>query len=131
MNPCILVIDDEPVIQEVLKCLLENKGYMAEKCMDGKEAFQAMEEVEFNLVILDLNLPDIYGLEIAAHLEKHHPNTPIIFITGDHSADAMSLQEECKTRDDRQFLQKPITSDALYGAIESLVEDSVAKGSLS
>lgn len=128
MAPAILVIDDEPVIQQVLEYLLTSKGYMYIKCLNGKEAFEAMEDLAFNLVILDLNLPDANGLEIASHLDEKHPNTPILFITGEHSATSMMLEEECKNREDRQFIYKPITSNELYPAIESLIEYSVKKG---
>ena len=96
--------------------------------MNGKEAFSAMSEIEFNLVILDLNLPDINGMEVADHLEVHHPNTPIIFITGDHSAEALTLEGECRNRDDRQFIHKPITSDQLFTAVDRLVKVSLMKG---
>lgn len=128
MAPAILVVDDEPVIQQVLEYLLTSKGFLYIKCLDGKEAFEAMDDVEFNLVILDLNLPDINGLEIAGYLEENHPNTPILFITGDHSATSMMLEEDCKNREDRQFIYKPLTSEALYPAIEKLIEHSVKKG---
>ena len=134
MNPAILVVDDEPVIQQVLEFLLTSRGFLYIKCLNGKEAFEAFEamgDLEFNLVLLDLNLPDINGLEIAAHLEENHPNTPILFITGDHSATSMMLEEECKNRVDRQFIYKPITSDALFPAIEELIEYSMKKGGTS
>ncbi|MCM8526406.1 MAG: response regulator [Lentisphaeraceae bacterium] len=131
MNPSILVVDDEPVIQQVLEFLLTSKGFLYIKCLNGKEAFEAMSDLEYNLVILDLNLPDINGLEIAAHLEENHPNTPILFITGDHSATSLMLEDECKNRTDRQFIYKPITSEALYPAIEELIEYSMKKGGTS
>ena len=130
MTPAILVVDDEPVIQQVLEYLLTSKGFLYIKCLSGKEAFEAMEDVQFNLVILDLNLPDTNGIEIARHLEENHPNTPILFITGDHSASSMILEEDCKNRADRQFLYKPITSKALYPAIEELIQFSIQKGAI-
>ena len=129
MTPTILVVDDEPVIQQVLEYLLTSKGYLYIKCLTGKEAFDAMGDLEFNLVILDLNLPDINGIEIAHYLEEHHPNTPILFITGDHSASSMILEEQCKGREDRNFIYKPLTSKGLYPAIETLIAVSMRKGS--
>lgn len=128
MDPSILVVDDEPVMQEVLKLLLANKGYVAQTCFEGKGALKAMTDLEFNLVILDLNLPDCHGREIAEFIDDNHPNTPIIFITGGVNAEALSLELECKDRLDRQFLYKPITSDALYGAMDNLIQVSLEKG---
>ena len=121
MPPCILIVDDEPVIMEVLVDMLSNKGYDSQTCMDGREAFRAMNSLEFDLVILDLNLPDINGLEVADHLEMHHPETPIIFITGDYSIEAKTLREECEGRIDRMFVNKSTISTTLFDAVESLL----------
>ena len=128
MSPLILVVDDEPVIQQALEVVLTHKGYQYAKCLTGEEAFKMMEDVEFNLVILDLNLPDIHGRKIAEYIDNNHPNTPIVFITADHSAEAISLENECKGRGDRRFIYKPITSDAILSAINNLTEESLRKG---
>ncbi|MCM8533424.1 MAG: response regulator [Lentisphaeraceae bacterium] len=121
MKSCILVVDDNHIVQEVLADLLANKGHETKTCMNGKEAFQAMGKSEYSLAILDLNLPDIDGLELADHVEIYHPNTPIIFITGDYSKEAKLLKEECADRADRFFLQKPVTSEKLYEAVDSFL----------
>lgn len=118
MKACILVVDDNHLVQEVLADLLANKGHKTKTCMNGKEAFQAMGKHEYSLAILDLNLPDIDGLELADHVEIYHPNIPIVFITGDYSKEAKLLKEECADRSDRFFLQKPVTSEKLYEAVD-------------
>ena len=128
MTPCILIVDDEPIMQEVLVDMLSNKGYVSEKCLNGRDAFRAMNNLEFNLVILDLNLPDINGLEVADYLEMHHTNTPIIFITGAYNIEATTLKEECIDREDRKFFNKPIMSIDLFKAVETLIEGSLARG---
>ena len=51
MNPSILVVDDEPVMQEVLQCLLANKGYVGQTCLDGKAAFHALSDLDLNRTI--------------------------------------------------------------------------------
>ena len=127
MTPTILVIDDEPVIQEVLEGLLETKGYVSHRCMNGRDVFKAMNEMDFNLVILDINLPDINGLEVADHLEMTHPHTPVIFITGDYSIEAKTLEEECKERPDRHFIHKPITGKLLFASVARMVQVNLDK----
>ncbi|MCH2208669.1 MAG: response regulator [Lentisphaerales bacterium] len=122
MAPCVLIVDDEQVILEVLVDMLSNKGYLSETCVDGRSAFRAMNDLEFNLVILDLNLSDVNGLEVADYLEMHSPDTPIIFITGDYSIEAKTLREECEGRIDRMFINKPIMSTTLLDAVEKLLE---------
>ena len=87
-----------------------------------------MEDIEFNLAILDLNLPDCNGREIADYIDENHSNTPIIFITGSVNAETVLLELECKDRKDRQLLYKPITSEALYSAMDAFVQVSLEKG---
>lgn len=125
MSPCVLIVDDEPIILEVLVDLLAKKGYRSETCTDGRSAFRAMNTLIFNLVILDLNLPDLNGLEVADYLEMHHPNTPVIFITGDCSMESRTLREECEGRTDRMFIKKPILSSDLFNAVEGLLKANV------
>ena len=126
MSPCVLIVDDEPIILEVLVDLLAKKGYASKKCADGRSAFKAMNSIRFDLVILDLNLPDINGLEVADYLEMHHPGKPIIFISGDCSIESKTLREECKSYKNRMFLNKPIRSEELFKAVESLVESTIS-----
>ena len=128
MSPLILVVDDEPQIQTLLELVLKEKGYETAKCLNGEDAIKMMDDLEFNLVILDLNLPGASGREIANHIDERHANTPIIFITGIEDAETILLQNECKGRDDRHFMYKPIMTNELYDAMNELIEVSLKKG---
>lgn len=79
----ILVVDDEIHIVELLKYNLENNGYKVYTANDGWEALKTVEEKDFDLIVLDLMLPDIDGLEICKTLKKreHTADIPIIMLT--------------------------------------------------
>ncbi|MCH2204613.1 MAG: response regulator [Lentisphaerales bacterium] len=128
MTPLILIVDDEPQIQMLISAILEEKGYKTEICDSGEKALKMMEDIEFNLVLLDLNLPGLNGIEVSEKIKKNSPNTPIIFITGLTTAEAMSLEAECKSKDDMELMYKPIDNNMLYSNIDKLINISLEKG---
>ena len=128
MTPLILIVDDEPQIQMLISAVLKEKGYKTEICDSGEKALKMMEDIEFNLVLLDLNLPGLNGIEVSEKIKADSPNTPIIFITGLNTAEAMSLEAECKSKDDMELMYKPIDNAKLYENINKLINISLDKG---
>src|SRR5215210_2760139 len=64
----ILVVDDEESIQKLLTYPLEREGFHVVQARDGEEALECFDEGEFDLVVLDLALPNLDGLEVCAHI---------------------------------------------------------------
>jgi len=79
-EPTILVVDDEPSIGEVVSIYLRRAGYQVVVARDGQEALEAMEKQPPDLVVLDLMLPKVDGLEITRRL-RAEGETPIIMLT--------------------------------------------------
>ncbi len=79
-EPTILVVDDEPSISEVVSIYLRRAGYQVTVARDGQEALDALEKGPPDLVILDLMLPEVDGLEITRRL-RAEGDTPIIMLT--------------------------------------------------
>lgn len=79
----ILVIDDEAAIRELLKYNLEKEGYKVTGASDGEHALNLMDKSKFDLVILDLMLPGINGLEVCRKMRQDHSlsTIPIIMLT--------------------------------------------------
>jgi len=77
----ILVVDDELSMREFLKILLEKEGYQAVTASDGEKALKAIEMQEFNLVISDIRMPGMGGLELLDAVKKVNPELPFIMIT--------------------------------------------------
>jgi DNA-binding NtrC family response regulator len=78
----ILVVDDEPEVLDVLRDFVEHLGYEASAAASGEHAIAAMATGRPHVVLLDLMLPGISGLEVLNYLGKHHPTVPVIVITG-------------------------------------------------
>src|SRR4051812_25971320 len=77
----VLIIDDEMAIRESLETLLSMEGYTVEVAASGEEGLARVGERQFDLVLLDLALPDRSGMEILADLRAHDPQVSVIMIT--------------------------------------------------
>lgn len=77
----ILLIDDEPAIADVVEYTLTEHGYVVQYAADGTLGLAAFLQAEPNLVILDLNLPGINGLELLRIIRQSHPRMPVIMLT--------------------------------------------------
>ncbi|MDR3629497.1 MAG: response regulator [Desulfocapsaceae bacterium] len=82
MQHSILVVDDEPQYCSTLKFLLEANGYCVEIAQSGRDALSCLQKDFFHAVLLDLNLPDTYGIQVAEYIKQNHPDTAIIIQTG-------------------------------------------------
>lgn len=81
-NERVLVVDDDSLICELLSNLLEVEGYQAVVCMSGSEALDASRSEKFGVAFVDINLPDMSGLDLAARLKQGAPGLEVVFITG-------------------------------------------------
>jgi len=81
----ILVVDDEPTVTQVLKRVLTEEGYEVKAADTAKEALRLIEGGKYALILLDIKLPDMSGIELYQHLEKTDKSSTqrIIFVTGD------------------------------------------------
>ncbi len=78
----ILLVDDDPSILSVLTRFFNRQGYTVVSAATGQEALDAIRSEAFPLVILDIKLPDIPGMELLSHLKSHAPDTEVILFTG-------------------------------------------------
>ena len=78
--PKLLVVDDEPNIVELAKLYLEREGYQAEAVSTGQEAISRQSTGNFDLIILDLMLPDIDGFEVCRQI-RSKSDVPILMLT--------------------------------------------------
>ena len=76
----ILLVDDEPLILKGLKYSLEKDGYETESAADGEEALERFAAGNFDMVLLDVMLPGVDGIEVCQRI-REHSNVPIIMLT--------------------------------------------------
>jgi len=91
--PHILLIDDEAIALSNLRHVFEREGYSVTACRTGEAGLAAMQTTPFDLVLTDLRMPGIDGMEVLAHIRATTPEVPVIMITGhatlDSAVDAM------------------------------------------
>ena len=83
----VLVADDEPNMRRVLAAMLESKGLAVRAAADGAEAAQALGERPFDLVITDLRMGGVDGMELLRHIQSVAPRTPVVMITAHGTVD--------------------------------------------
>lgn len=81
MKKKILIVDDDVSIVTLLTYNIEKAGYLTETAYDGKEAIEKAEQGKFDLILLDVMLPKIDGIEVCKHLRLNKIETPIIMLT--------------------------------------------------
>ncbi len=89
-QPTVLVVDDDPGLQALFKQFLKKAGFGRIVVGTGAEAISYAERQRFDLVFLDLKLPDIPGDELYAKLKKLYPDLPIVIITGHPDSDILT-----------------------------------------
>jgi CheY-like chemotaxis protein len=81
-NLAVLVVDDDRQIREILSDMLVIDGHSATACCDAYEALEALDQAKFDLMITDLGMPGMSGLDLAGMAHDKHPEMPIAMITG-------------------------------------------------
>ena len=80
-NPAILLVDDDPEFRKAMKRLFEKSGYDIAIAADGNEALEALSDRAFDLIISDLRMPNLDGIELMGEITKRGLKTPIVFLT--------------------------------------------------
>ena len=111
----VLVIDDESVICEACDLVLSEKGHAVTMRKTGKTGLDAINEGIYDILLLDMKLPDIDGMDILKVVRKEKPELCTIVMTG-YSSISNAVDAMRKGADN--YLAKPFTEDELLQAIE-------------
>ena len=107
-SPCVLVVEDDADQRTTLQFLLEDEGYTVVTAADGQEALLRARERPPALILLDLQLPDMHGLETFAQLKQLPHPVPVVFMTAEFGA-----RREAAAHGASGYLEKPFTIDAI------------------
>ena len=122
LNARILVVEDEPKVATFIKKGLQNQDYTVEVAPTGEDAKRLFKTTPFDLVILDINLPDVSGLDVAEYIRSQNGQLPILMLTAlDTTADKL-LGFEAGADD---YLAKPFDFLELLVRLKALLRRSV------
>jgi len=116
-NKTLLIVDDEEGIRSALDMLLEDSGYYVITAEDGKDALKKLQQIKVDLVITDILMPDMDGLELITYLRKKNPDLRCIAVS---AGDPTYLKVGEYLGADR-ILEKPFSKDELKGIVEELL----------
>jgi DNA-binding NtrC family response regulator len=115
----ILVVDDEIEIREGLEALLRSEGFEVTPADTGEAGLQRLEDRPFDLMLLDVSLPDRNGLELLREIRRRDPNLSIILITAFGSIDMARAAFKGGAQD---FITKPWSNDELIAQVSVAIE---------
>jgi len=117
----VLVIDDEAIIRTSSKRTLEPEGYDVKLAESGKAGIEFLEKESFDVILLDLKMPDMDGIEVLKVIMDKWPGTKVIIVTGystvDTAVQALRLGAF-------NHIEKPFTPDSLLAAVKEVCERS-------
>lgn len=112
----ILVVDDEDVIRHGIQRSLDGDLFKVETCCSGHKAIERLQQKEFGLIITDLKMPGMDGIEVLKSVKTLQPETPVILITGYASIDTAV---EAMKNGASEYISKPFTPDLLLEKVRS------------
>jgi DNA-binding NtrC family response regulator len=114
----ILVVDDEEALRIVLSAELEGEGYQVTGAADGQEAINILAAKEFDLILLDIKMPNVDGFEVLKYVKEHCPKTKVVMLTG--FADLKNAIESKKLGAE-DFVSKPYDLVDLLTTVERVL----------
>ncbi|GFM33940.1 response regulator [Desulfovibrio subterraneus] len=114
MQHVVLLVDDEDGIRTVLGLSLADMGYSVHTAASGEEALRIFDEVRPHIVLTDIKMPGLSGLDLLERIKKKSPETEVIMLTGHGD---MNLAIQSIKKDATDFITKPINDDVLEIAL--------------
>jgi len=120
----LLILDDESLVGQRLKPALEKEGYRVEAFTRPKEAMTRLEEKDFDIVVTDIRMEDLDGMEILSRIRQKSPQTKVIMITGYAT---LELAHESLNKGAFDFIAKPFRigtmRDTILKAAKALLDE--------
>ena len=124
MKPRILLVDDEEMYLEYLSKRLINRGYDVTKCLTGEEALQRVKTDDFDVIILDVLLPGIDGIETLREINTRKPLSEVIMLTGHTSLESGVEGMRLGAFD---YLRKPCNTEELVSKIDEAYHRKISQ----
>lgn len=110
LRPSVMLVDDDPGFVRSCARLLSDMGYDVEAAFDGEEAIRLVRERSFDVVMTDLHVPNMDGLQVLRAVQEHDSDVPVVLMTGGPDLESARQAVECGAL---SYLVKPITTAQL------------------
>ncbi|QCF25315.1 putative bifunctional diguanylate cyclase/phosphodiesterase [Hydrocarboniclastica marina] len=117
-QPKLLVVDDDPRLLESLSQLLQASGFVVDAAQGGRAACRQIEAQSYDLVLLDMRMPDMNGLQVLAYLQKAQIDVPVVVVSGEASFGTVS---KALRRGAYDYIKKPYIADELIATVRSVL----------
>ncbi len=117
--PCILIVDDETPTRELCSDILIEEGYATEQAASAKEALLALQQKVYQVVLSDIQMPEMDGLTLLKEVRRQYPETEVILMTA-HAGLPSAI--EAVRGDAYDYLPKPLSREGLVSAIRHCLE---------
>ena len=111
-RPKVLVIEDDPGHQRIFEIYLKRAGADCDCCFDGRSGLEKALEYDYDLMIIDIHIPELDGFAIATRLRDEHKQTPLIAVT---ALTIEGLKKNALKVGFNEFVQKPLSEDKIKG----------------
>lgn len=113
----VLVVEDDPFLTALYTRLLHEKNMPVDQCADGGDALEKLSTRDYDLVILDLNLPGMDGISLAEWIQRHRPAIRTVIISGEANPDKIRAARRAGSEG---YLLKPFTIQEFWEMLERL-----------
>jgi NADH-quinone oxidoreductase subunit E len=113
--PQVLIMEDEASVAKGLGMVLSEEGYQVDLAMTGRSALDSFNQKIFDLLVADLRLPDIDGMEVIKQVKRRRPDTEVLVITG---YSTVTTAVEAMKLGASDYLSKPFTEDEFLAAVK-------------
>ncbi len=123
----VLIVDDDPIIRKLLGHYLDSSGYKTLYASNGLEALEALVRDNVNLVLTDLNMPYMDGIELVKHMRDDEKlrNIPVLMVT---TEDDIKTKELAMKTGVNGYLIKPVTAEAVTKEAKRLLKEIFIQG---
>jgi two-component system C4-dicarboxylate transport response regulator DctD len=111
---CILIIEDQEDLVELYKATLKKAGYKVRIALTGEEGIAEFRADSADVILLDMTLPEMHGLQVLAAIRALNASVPIIIISGEDSTD---LRAQAQRLGVHEYLTKPSNKDVILNAV--------------
>ncbi|MBI4610624.1 MAG: response regulator [Candidatus Rokubacteria bacterium] len=117
-DPRILVVDDESEVLDVMVDVLKQEGYAPQATTDSREASRLLESTAFDVIISDIMMPHLNGLQLLELAKQQNPNVQVVLVTG-YSTREVAL--EALSRGATGYIEKPFHTDQLLASVREAI----------